>query len=299
MLRTKARVKKFFTLIELLVVIAIIAILIGLLIPAVQKVRAAAARTSNINNLKQIGIACNTYNDNKAQLPTNGNNTANEQDWCGFFQLLPYIEQANVYNTFPPPLVPIKTYLDPGRGRAGVATTGGNSPMNNGTTITSITGATATANNGSPYVDYAFNGDNFSGSTFSNNSSNVTLAAITNLNGSAYTIIIGEKSMDPGDYTNNNASNWDEGIYSGGYGGTGRWNNGTVAATTTTPAYLEYTVVHDSPGQNTNDFGSPYDNGCPFLFCDGHTQLIPFTASNSFNLAKAMNPHNTLPVAPF
>jgi prepilin-type N-terminal cleavage/methylation domain-containing protein len=93
----RSRSRPGFTLIELLVVIAIIAILIGLLVPAVQKVREAAARIQCSNNMKQLALASHNCNDQQGRLPPQAATFGGA--WYGplFFHLLPYIEQDNVW----------------------------------------------------------------------------------------------------------------------------------------------------------------------------------------------------------
>ena len=118
----KTRSRSGFSLLELLVILAIFAILLGLLLPAVQKVREAASRMSSANNMKQIALACLNYESANAVFPTG----VDDNHFSAAARFLPYIEQNNLYNQidFKKPVtdeanaaarkVAIKTFLNPG-----------------------------------------------------------------------------------------------------------------------------------------------------------------------------------------
>jgi prepilin-type N-terminal cleavage/methylation domain-containing protein/prepilin-type processing-associated H-X9-DG protein len=143
------RLRRAFTLIELLVVIAIIAVLIGLLVPAVQKVREAANRMKCANNLKQIALALHNYESTNGRFPSAGTSYS----WCrsaaggpgdrqifnsnGLVLLLPYLEQDNLFRRFNLSQASARTGTNPG------------SPwQNDNATIASVVGDPTTNGNG-------------------------------------------------------------------------------------------------------------------------------------------------------
>ena len=282
MLRKLLRKARGFTLIELLVVIAIIAILIALLVPAVQKVREAAARTQCINNLKQIGLGGQGYHDITKRIVLNGRNLnppSDSRDWCWAFQILPFIEQDAIFKSrvgtagTPTQNVGVPIYLCPARGRNPFSSTGANAPGFNG-----------------PFTDYRINWvswenrSNDPGFVISGRGDNgirITLAAVTSQNGTSNTIFVGEGYLNPNEYFRTHGSNWEEVIYSGGYGGTGRGST-------------EIRQDNVSIGQGDR-WGSPHSGGCPFVMLDGSVRLISYTYSGNANFSRALRWRNNVP----
>jgi prepilin-type N-terminal cleavage/methylation domain-containing protein len=238
--------RRGFTLIELLVVIAIIGILIGMLLPAVQKVREAAARSSSQNNLKQIGIAAHNFHETRNAFPSNGTwSWANQnapQNGSFHFQLLPFIEQDNLYRmadgVATGPLLAVKPYIDPTRPRKGY--------LGTGTWI-------------GPSTEYAFNRN----AQMSDTRGHSTMSMI---DGSSNTVLVGQKAMLTSQYGGDSASNWDESIWTGAGGGTYRAGSA---------------LIQDGPSiAHANNWGSGSSSGVLFVMADGSVRNFSYSTPN-------------------
>jgi len=301
---TSRKLRQGFTLIELLVVIAIIAVQIGLLLPEVQKVREAAARTQCINNLKQLGIAVHANHDTYQKLPNRASvptpSLPNPPGVLARYPnlvigLLPYIEQQNQVGLTYDLVKPIKTIICPSR-RAFTQ----------------------------PFMDFATARDpadygQFGGasvgwrSALDNGGNFVTFSAITNADGLSNTILLGHKFVRPTNYgrTGQPATSPIDGVsyadnnwrqaneppfdtssppvqpfdanhpqYSAQFDqyrhGNGYFQDQNVVGT-----FVAGQTVPPTTAINEAYFGGPHAGASPFLFGDGTVRTISYTVGTT------------------
>ena len=295
MVLVRPSIRRGFTLIELLVVIAIIAILIGLLLPAVQKVREAAARTQCSNNLKKMGSALHAYHDAYLVFPEGNSDWAKaysppyEGSWSWQNQILPQMEQDNVYRqakafsqtnpyswSNPMASTKMKLYECPSdsRGSGAYITAVGGLPDQSLTGYLGNAGTTSSS----------FDGVLFMGSK-------VKLSQIPD--GTSNTILVGERPPN---------SNKEYGWWFAAYGYDGR-GNGDCVLTSNDVAIANYFIANYSSGINlpcdapanqkiglrpgkasvgcdAAHYWSFHTGGAQFLMSDGSARFVTYSNNN-------------------
>ncbi len=256
-----------FTLIELLVVIAIVGVLIGLLLPAVQKVREAAARTQCRNNLKQFGLAFHNHYDTLNYFPSggwdavspptyiNGVPTVGAQQAAGWgFQILPYIEGDNVWKSGALVAVgtPNKLFFCPSRrGPQTVTYPDGYQPPLTGGMVTHALNDYAASNKGGTGVVRQLYP--------------TRIAQITD--GTSNTLLLSEKRLNRA-FLGQKTTDDNQGYTAG-------WNYDTVRKTSQPPAPDYFAPFGDGGGI----FGSSHPEGVTAVLADGSVRAISFAIS--------------------
>jgi prepilin-type N-terminal cleavage/methylation domain-containing protein/prepilin-type processing-associated H-X9-DG protein len=278
--------RRGFTLIELLVVIAIIAILIGLLLPAVQKVRDAANRLKCQNNLKQIGLAAHNFHDTNQFLPPAfiGDNSEGIDGWATWGALLlPFIEQDNQYSLWDirylasqqPPAAyqtQVKIYVCPSRPAPVLSVNDFATPGGALTDYAASFGTHAayTASTGAIIPNLPYVAQDSSGRWYVTQwSSQTNFASITD--GTSNTTMFGEKSIRPNSLRGKNE---DRSVFGGNRNNVRRMMG--ISSVNGDVRPLLPPNNQNLPFANSS-FGGPHTGVCNFVFVDGSVRSLRIT----------------------